>query len=441
MAQITEAQRHQMAYLGAVLLDAPGYRESVLRLVPALFEEGALQDVFTAIYGIVSAGGHVDPLTVAGKAGDQYREAMIIWAQTCPAVSHLEDYESLLFEDYRQSLLAAALVKAQTQGGSSDAICEQLRKALAMQDTLAGMQLQNSAQEFDAVLDKALARLTQPDTALKTSWRHIDRYGLFERTNTVVLAGRPGCGKTDFAINLAARLSRKYRVYYLTLEESDTKLMHRIISRTARIDAAKMRDKRLTRQELSIVDNVAGALRQHHNMVLEDSTKAGSVTIEGIRARLLRHKPDIAFIDHIGLIAASNPRDDEYKRLSDITRQLKLLAMQLNIVVVELCQLNRAVARTGGEYATLADLRGSGTIEQDANVVMLMRNLAPGGAELHDTDDYRESGVMIAKNREGGLGEIPMQWRPQYHDWTPAGDIYPQDEGGEAGPQFEQQNF
>ena len=73
--------------------------------------------------------------------------------------------------------------------------------------------------------------------------------------------------------------------------------------------------------------------------------------------------------------------------------------------------------------------------------MMLMRNLAPGGAELHDTDDYRESGVMIAKNREGGLGEIPMQWRPQYHDWTPAGDIYPQDEGGEAGPQFEQQNF
>ena len=447
MAQITNAQRHQIAYLGAVLLEAPGYRDSVMRLSPAMFEPGILEDVFSAVYRLVFAGKGVDPITVADQAAaaaqnaEDIRRTIFRWAETCPSVSHLEDYESLLYEDYRQRLLAETLAKLQTAQLSADAACTKLRNALAVQDNLAGIQLQGSAQEFDAVLSRAVGKLTAPDTALKTSWRSVDRFGLFERGNAVVLAGRPGCGKTDFAINLAARLSRKYRVYYLTLEESDTKMMHRIISRTARIDAAKMRDKRLSREELAIVQNVAAALHQHHNMVLEDCTKAGSVTIEGVRARLLRHKPDIAFVDHIGLIAPTNPKDDEYKRLSDITRQLKMLAMQLDIVIVELCQLNRSVAKSGDAYATLADLRGSGTIEQDANAVMMMRTLTPGGDELHDTDDYRDSGIMVAKNREGGLGEIKMQWRPQYHDWLPAGDIYPQDEGGEAGPQFEQTNF
>ena len=215
--------------------------------------------------------------------------------------------------------------------------------------------------------------------------------------------------------------------------ETAEKLMTRILSKACRIDAAKMRDKTLSTDEFAIIDNARQALKHHHNMVLEDGA---NMTVESIRARLLKHKPDIAFIDHIGLIAGDQ-RAKEYERLSDITRQLKVLAMQMGIVIVELCQLNRQVVRTGGKYASLADLRGSGTIEQDANVVMFVQNIpADTYDELHDTDDYRPSGVLVGKNREGGLGEISMQWRPQYHDWLPEGSIYPQDEGGEAGPVF-----
>ena len=171
-------------------------------------------------------------------------------------------------------------------------------------------------------------------------------------------------------------------------------------------------------------------------MILEDvEDVGGAATLDMIRARLLTYKPDVAIIDHIGLIASTDPQAKEYDRLSEITRQLKLLAMQMGIVIIELCQLNRGGA--AAQYGTLAELRGSGTIEQDANAVVMVRTLPPGGAELHDTNDYRATGIMIAKNREGGLGEVPMQWRPQYHDWIPDGDIYPQDEVGESGPKFE----
>lgn len=433
MSKLSPAQQHQLAFIGAALLVPKEARDSIMRMSPAMFEQGALRDVFTAIYQLSFEGKGIDPLTVAHRAGDQHRQLIMNAAQTCPSVSHVADYETLIVEDWRQSLLQSALAEAQMSGDSSDAICTKLRAALNIQDAIAAQQLDSSAQEFDAVLDRTVEGLHKPDNTLKTGWKPVDRYGMFERTNVVVLAGRPGCGKTDFGINLAARFSKRYRTYYLTLEETAEKLMTRILSKACRIDAAKMRDKTLNADEFAIIDNARQALKHHHNMVLEDGV---GMTVEGIRARLLKHKPDIAFIDHIGLIAG-DPRAKEYERLSDITRQLKVLAMQMGIVIVELCQLNRQVARTGGAYASLADLRGSGTIEQDANVVMFVQNIpADTSDELHDTDDYRASGVLVGKNREGGLGEIRMQWRPQYHDWLPEGSVYPQDEGGEAGPRF-----
>lgn len=435
MAKLTPQQEHQMAFLGAALLVPGEARPSIMRMSPAMFDDGPLTEIFAAMYGLAFEGKGIDPLTVAHRAGEHNRALIMQAAQTCPSVSHLADYETLIVEDWRQRLLQAALAEAQVSGESSDALCSRLRAALRMQDAIAAQQLDASAQEFDAVLDRTVEMLHKPDTTLKTGWRQVDYYGLLERTNTVVLAGRPGCGKTDLAINLALRLSKKYRVYYLALEESDFKLMSRILCKVTRVDAAKMRDRRLTAEELGIIDNARRALEKHHNMVLEE---ADNLTVEGIRARLLKHKPDVAFIDHIGLIAGTDRRDKEYERLSGITRQLKVLAKQLGIVIVELCQLNRQVVRAGGSYATLADLRGSGSIEQDANSVLMVKKLPdePGGG-LRDTDDYRASGVLIAKNRDGPLGEIEMQWRPQYHDWLPDGALYPQDEGGEAGPVYD----
>lgn len=434
MAKLTPQQEHQLAFLGAALLVPEEARPSIMRMSPAMFDDGPLTEIFAAMYGLAFEGKGIDPLTVAHRAGEHNRALIMQAAQTCPSVSHLADYETLIVEDWRQRLLQTTLAEAQVSGESSDALCSRLRAALRMQDAIAAQQLDTSAQEFDAVLDRTVEMLHKPDSTLKTDWRPVDKFGVLERTNTVVIAGRPGCGKTDFAINLAARLSKKYRVYYLTLEESDTKLMTRILCKATRIDAAKLRDKTLTADEYKIIDYARRAMQRQHNMVLEDGA---NMTVDGIRARLLKHKPDVAFVDHIGLIASADVRAKEYERLSEITRQLKVLAMQLGIVIVELCQLNRQGGT--GQYATLAELRGSGTIEQDANAVLMMRNLIPStDHELRDTDDFRESGVLVAKNREGCLGEIPMQWRPQYHDWIPADSVYPQDVGGFAGPDFEE---
>lgn len=416
----TRRQRNQLALIGAALVDPAAAADSVRRLTVPMFEDGPLRRIFSALQTLIMDGRGVDPVLVANLAGNENRQLITYAAETLPSISHVEDYEAAIFEDYRVDLLAQAVDKAKTDllfGSVSDSVCVDLRRALRMQDAYAGMQQDGTAREFDAVLDEVLMDLQTPDTSLKLGWKELDRFGMFERGNTVVIGGRPGNGKTDFSINLAARLSRNYRVYYLTLEETRKKLMARILSKVTRVDAGRLRDKRLSDAELQSITMAADAIRRQQNMIFDDGT---NLTVEGIRAKLLRFKPVVAFVDHIGLISPTDPRKNEYERLSEATRELKLMAKQMGIVIVELCQLSRSSARDGTKFATLGDLRGSGTIEQDANVVMFVQNAPADAQELHGADSFRNVGLLIAKNREGALGVVDMQWQPQYHDWRPA---------------------
>lgn len=417
--QLTKQQQNQMAFIGAALVAPDLAHDSICRLSPAMFDEGPLRDIFTAIYKLTFAGKGLDPVTVAAMAGNENRQLILQAAELVPSISHVADYEALIVEDYRAQLLTVDLSMTLTElarGETSDVACEALRKALRRQEAVAASQTDSTARDFDETLDDALAELARPDTSLKTGWKELDQYGLLERSNAVVIGGRPGNGKTDFAINLAGRLSGRYKVYYLTLEETRKKLMYRMLSKICRIDANRIRDKRLNDDEIEYLKNATLSLRGHQNLIFDD---AADLTVEGVRAKLLRHKPDVAFVDHIGLLAPGDPRQKEVERLSEITRQLKVMAKQMGIVIVELCQINREGARNGGRFASLVDLRGSGSIEQDANVVLFVQNIPADAAELHGADSYRDTGVLIAKNRDGALGLLEMRWQPQYHDWAP----------------------
>lgn len=155
-------------------------------------------------------------------------------------------------------------------------------------------------------------------------------------------------------------------------------------------------------------------------MIYDDGTR---MTVDDIRARVMKYRPRIVFIDHIGLIADTQPGRKEYERLADVTRQLKELAMETGITIVELVQLNRSTDRNGGaKKAALGDLRGSGTIEQDADAVVFIESEVTGERRLQGPNDYFEVSLRVSKNREGETGRVPMWWQPQYHEWQPAPD-------------------
>lgn len=414
---------NQWAFLGAALMDPEAARPYMSRMVAAMFAPGGCREVFAAVQRLSLGGQAVDVITVANAAqaatGRDCKALLVQMADTCPSVTNIGSYAAQILEDYRYELLQADLMKCMAKDAmDADSVCRQLRRTLAMQDAISTTQADTTAREFDAVLETALAQLDEPDTSLKLGWPELDRYGVFHRGRTCVVAGRPGCGKTDFSINLASRLSKKYRVYYLTLEETAEALMDRILSKVSRIDSGKLTNKTLTPREREIIDNTAGILRRHHNMMLDADS---NLTIDGLEAKLIQHKPDIAFIDHIGLLSPTDPRQTEYQSIREITRRLKVAAMKMGIVVVELCQINRSgVKGNEGRFCNLEDLRGSGTIEQDANSAIFVENRKPEDSrELHGEQASTATAIMYAKNREGPTGVVSMQWQPQYHQWQP----------------------
>ena len=414
---------NQWAVLGAALMDPEAARPYMSRMVAAMFAPGGCREVFAAVQRLSLGGQAVDVITVANAAqaatGRDCKALLVQMADTCPSVTNIGSYAAQILEDYRYELLQADLMKCMAKDAmDADSVCRQLRRTLAMQDAISTTQADTTAREFDAVLETALAQLDEPDTSLKLGWPELDRYGVFHRGRTCVVAGRPGCGKTDFSINLASRLSKKYRVYYLTLEETAEALMDRILSKVSRIDSGKLTNKTLTPREREIIDNTAGILRRHHNMMLDADS---NLTIDGLEAKLIQHKPDIAFIDHIGLLSPTDPRQTEYQSIREITRRLKVAAMKMGIVIVELCQINRAgVKGNEGRFCNLEDLRGSGTIEQDANSAIFVENRrTEDSKELRGEDAYQDTAVMYAKNREGPTGVVSMRWQPQYHQWQP----------------------
>ncbi len=436
-ANLTRQQTTQWAFLGAALMDPAGARDYIVKMVPAMFEDGICHDVFNAIQQLTFSGSPVDVITVInmaanGRPADDLKVAVTQMAETCPSVSNVGSYAAQILEDHRYRLLAGDLMKCLAKDAmDSDSICRQLRRTLAMQDAIRSTQADSTARDFDAVLDATLARLKEPDDSLKLGWPELDRFGVFGRQRVCVVAGRPGCGKTDFSLNLASRLSKKYRVYYLTLEEAAEALMDRILSKVARIDSSKLTNKTLDPHEWEIIDNAAARLRQHHNMMIDSDS---NLTIDGLEAKLIQYKPDIAFIDHIGLLSPTDPRQTEYQRISEITRRLKVAAMKMGIVIVELCQINRSgVKGNEGRFCNLEDLRGSGTIEQDANSAIFVENKRPEDSqELRGENMYKDTAIMYAKNREGPTGVVSMRWQPQYHQWQPT----PKEDFEEMGEQM-----
>lgn len=413
-------RQHQFAVIGAAITAPEACRDSVERLTPEMFQEGPLRELFGMIRLQLTTGHHLDEVLLEGRLGTDFRPLITYAKSTVPTVSHVEDYEALVLEDYRKRLLMQLAADITLSAADADTLCREIGTALKKQDTLRRESVDASVRDFSEVWSETMEWLQQPDTSVRLAWREIDTLGLFGEKMVTVLAGRPGHGKTDLALALALRLSNSCRVCYLTMEEDRRKLMLRTMSKLTRINSTRLRDRRLTDEERTALNNAYQMIHQHTGLIYDDGTR---VTVEDIRARVLKYKPRIVFVDHIGLIADNQPGRKEQERLADVTRGLKELAMETGITVVELVQLNRTTDRNGGaRKAALGDLRGSGTIEQDADAVVFIESEVTGERRLQGPNDYFEVSLRVSKNREGETGRVPMWWQPQYHEWQPAPD-------------------
>lgn len=264
--------------------------------------------------------------------------------------------------------------------------------------------------QADEVMDKVLSTLEKMRaagnllTGIPTGLTDLDlKTGGLQRSDMIVIAGRPGMGKSALAMQIAINAVEKHgkRCLIFSLEMPAPQLLQRVLATKSNINLTKLRCGNVSDDEYPAVIAASSLISGLEDRLI--ITDAGNLTVEKLRSIAMReyyNGLDMIVIDYLQLL---NGRDDAYQRVTEISRQCKLLARELDIPVIVLSQLNRAVENRQDKRPQLSDLRESGAIEQDADVVILLYR-----AEMYEPDgpDKHMAELIIAKQRSGPTGVI-----------------------------------
>ncbi len=257
-------------------------------------------------------------------------------------------------------------------------------------------------------------------TGAKTGFSALDRMLVqMGKGDLVIVGARPGMGKTSFALNIATNVAKNSgkAVAIFSLEMSGEQLVTRIISSEALVDSHSLRTGQLKAEDW---DNIAGVISSLSgaDIYIDDTSQ---ITTTEMRSKLRRIKNlGLVVIDYIGLMQSTSNADNRAQQVGEISRNLKVMAKDFGIPIVCCAQLNRGTeSRPGaGKRPTLADLRDSGSIEQDADIVLFLyrdeyyKDIS--GSDADSVDSANTAEIIVAKNRHGSVGNVKMGWIGQF---------------------------
>ena len=260
----------------------------------------------------------------------------------------------------------------------------------------------------------AASKLKGNVTGIPTGFIDLDyRTSGMQKSDLVLVAARPSMGKTAFVLNMAQYMAFECNktVAIFSLEMSSEQLVNRLLAMEARIDAQKLRNGSLEDKDWESLLESAGTVAKS-NLIIDDRASSLAEIRSKCRKFKLEHNLGIIIIDYLQLMSAGEGNSDSrQQQISDISRSLKALARELNVPVVALSQLSRAVEQRPEHRPMLSDLRESGAIEQDADVVMFIYR---DDYYNKDTDKKGIAEIIIAKQRNGPIGTIELAWLSDY---------------------------
>ena len=282
---------------------------------------------------------------------------------------------------------------------------------------------QNTSGEYVPIKDVVLNVLDKIEMASKTKGNvtgiptgFIDldyKTAGFQPSDLILVAARPSMGKTALVLNIAQHMAFRedVTVAVFSLEMSKEQLVNRLLSLESRVDSQSIRTGNLTDEDWSKLIEGAGVIGKSHLII--DDTPGISVTELRSKCRKFKmeHNLGIIIIDYLQLMTGSKHSESRQQEISDISRSIKAVARELNVPVVALSQLSRAVEQRPDHRPMLSDLRESGAIEQDADVVMFIYR---DDYYNKDTAKPNVAEIIIAKQRNGAIGTIELAWLPQY---------------------------
>ena len=253
-------------------------------------------------------------------------------------------------------------------------------------------------------------------TGIPTGFIDLDyKLSGLQRSDLVLIAARPSMGKTAFVLNIAQHVAfrQNLAVAIFSLEMSKEQLVNRLFSLESHVDAQVLRNGNLTDTDWEKLIEGAGTIGSSR-MIIDDTS---GISISEMRSKCRKYKLeqglDLIIIDYLQLMSGSGGRKNESRQqeISEISRSLKGLARELNVPVIALSQLSRAVEQRTDKRPMLSDLRESGAIEQDADVCMFIYR---DDYYNPDTEDKNIAEIIIAKQRNGPIGTVRLAWMPQY---------------------------
>ena len=431
--QLPQSLEAEQSVLGSMLIDSRCVADVVGILRPEDFYLKQNQEIYETIYRMFSYSMPIDVVTVLGKLKENgfYDEAatpayMRQLMEITPTAANVKHYANIVRD---KSLLRAL---SRTAVDISEMVYKEEGSASSILDNaerkVFGLRRGNADDELERIgtvmvkLFAHLNELSQSDSDFPgwpTGLRDLDRKinGL-NKSDLIIIAARPGMGKTTIALNLMANVAKATRktVAFFSLEMSREQLASRLLACESAVDNAKLTTGRLDPEDWEKIGIASAALAQTDIRVSDNPT----ITVTEMNA-LCRRLDNLGLIvvDYLQLMTRadkdSRPAENRVNVVAEISRALKIMAKDLNVPVICLSQLSRAAESRTDKRPLLSDLRESGAIEQDADqVIMLYRDdyYNPNSPERNICE------CIVAKNRHGESGTVKVQWQPQYFSFS-----------------------
>ena len=417
----------EQSVLGSVLIDSQCVTEIIGILKPEDFYLQQNREIYEAIYEMFNFSQTIDPVTVLEKLRelgyytDKTRDYVLQLMDITPTAAHAARYANIVRDKAMLRGLDRAgkeiveLVAEQT-GTPAEMLETAEKKIYALRKGERGDSLEHIGTILHKVFDH-LTELSQSESAipgLSTGLRDLDsKINGLNKSDLVLIAARPAMGKTSFALNIGLNVSKKYKgtVAFFSLEMSREQLAMRLMSGESFVDSQKMATGKLSEDEWEKLGMASVALSQTEIRVDDNP----SITVAEMNAKLRRVEDlRLVIIDYLQLMTGSGygkGSDNRVQVVSEISRALKIMAKELNVPVICLSQLSRGPEGRTDKRPMLSDLRESGAIEQDADVVLFLYR----DDYYHpDSEEKNVAECIVSKNRHGEVGTVKLQWLPQY---------------------------
>ena len=429
-----QAIEFEESVLGALMLENDAYLQVVEILKPGYFYKEEHGKIFEAISKLSSNQSPIDINTVARQlkidkvldevGGQSY---LIYLTNRIASTAHIEFHARIIAQKYVQRELIRIGAEMQRKGFEDvEDVADMLNEAGESIFELSNGNVKKEVQSIRLVAEDAYALLQKASmrddglSGVTSGFAALDKLTLgWQNSDLIIVAARPAMGKTAFVLSMAKNMAvdNNIPVAFFSLEMSSVQLVNRIISSTAEIPSQLLKTGKLSQQQWNVLEEKIDIMKNSPMYI--DDTPALSISEFRAKIRRLKQLYDIkvAIIDYLQLMTAGGNQQSREQEVSTISRNLKAIAKEINIPIIALSQLSRQVEQRGGDKRPqLSDLRESGAIEQDADMVIFIHR--PEYYHLY-TDEAGNSligvaEIIVAKHRNGAVDDVRLQYKSEF---------------------------